>query len=397
MNKDSLCSSKSQKPSALNFPPLPKKRNLIIMGSLSQIPGHGPLHAPIPHYPPELGNPHSAFATQNLPPNLQMGGGFQAGFPRHRFGPNSFVRDPRSPALPFRKDPIEQKSRRRPSIEKKLEVPSTKENFTKSSKKPFLGKLDGSFEKLPHSNPSIAINSTSFPNLDEITCKQFPGNSFLDFNARSPKHAKPSFGAGVFNPAHFGRVPSVNTFLQPQSEHDVKLFKFPNFKNVDKPTYFDSHEPAGNISTYNPDPLPSDSFARNMLSFNNLEVVKNQPSDFSKNLTPKEYPFKVGLPSFEKKFPFSGRFTSMNRLDSTKELESLPLLGKRDKPESQIRLPSLCENLHKLDEPEAKNSGVDERVPEPLPTETRPLPTVQDKMMKPNSTTSLESRPVSTF
>jgi hypothetical protein len=350
-----------------------------MLGSLTQLTTQGPLPPSINHFSREISPALPGYPNQNISLNPS----FQNHLHPSRFLPNAYVRDQINMPQSFRGETSEKKYNRRPSIEKKLEVPSTKENFTKSSKKPFLNLNQESFEKLPQSNHSLKMDSISFPNLDEMNNMHGKGNSFLEIKPRSPNASKNNYGSGFFNGALYGIGPSIANFMQPSMDHDIKAFQFPNCKNNEKQSYHESNIPT----------------KKNLLSFTNLEVAKNIPSDYAKQITNKDYPFKINISHNDKKFPFSGRFTSMNRIDSNKELESIPVLGKRDKPESQIRLESLTDNLDKLKPPVLnKASEVDKGSQTKVNLDTRVVENEKEKLLKPNSTTSLESNGIgSTF
>ena len=389
MNKESFCSSKSPQNHPRNFPPLPQKRNVIIVSSLSKLSGHPHLHSTIPHYGPEIGTPLPAFSNQNMPQNLPLSSQFPPHQPRNYFFRKSFSRIERNSPLNCineMNDPL----LRKPSIEKKIDVPSTKENFTKSSKKAKLPKLKGSYERLSQSNQSV-LHSTSFPNLEEANNAYLKGRSFMEIKPKSPP--KKNLVGDFFRGSHFLPVPSIGGYVPFPSEPELKAFQFPNFKNFDKSPHFENLDNFTNNSNFNLDLLnqvPAN-LSKKVPSFSNLELSKNHLPEFSKKPSQKETLFKMVMPSLDNKLNLFGKFPSMKALESNKDFDLPPVLGKREAVESRINLPSLKKNFKKLSEPAPQSVSLQQQSSAKGTSTGLQVKTIQEKSIKPNSTTSLES------
>jgi hypothetical protein len=187
--------------------------------------------------------------------------------------------------------------------------------------------------------------------------------------------------ATQYGNSQYNKPPSVSGFMNFPSESELKTFGYPQYK-WEKQNQFDIKKQ--NMNSFNFDLINMKRNA-NVPSFSNLEKIQRPLGGL--NLNKGNNILQMVLPTYPKT-PLDGKFPSMKALESG-ELE--PVLGKRNKPESHINLPSLNGNLKKL-KPSQDIVYLTKQSSKAFMSSniTKVVP-IQEKSMKPNSTTSLES------
>lgn len=379
MKQDSFAASNPTPNLPLKFPPLPTKSKPFYMNSHSQ-PPH--LHPTMPRYNPEI--PRSSFQAKDHLTGRNLPASFKVCQPINFNFRNNFKLVERAPAL-NRINEVADSNLRNPSIEKTVQMASTKDNFSKTAKKTF--KLQGSFEKLPQSNQSLPMNSISFPNLDEESFNRFR-ESLVDLKGKSPVPSNhnfkgPSFPAGAFN-----KQPSISGFKCLPSENDFNPFKASMIK-WPKHLHLDEAKKFSGNSLVNLEPF-TPKLAKNQPSFSNFDYFQVQNRD--RKAGNEDKVMHLMMPSFPRN-KLNGKFPSINALHSEKELE--PVLGKRDQMKPLIDLPSLNKNYKKLNEVSSEafffqnQNAVVGDFPEAAPPKPNPI-----KFTKPGSMTSLDGNRV---
>jgi hypothetical protein len=282
----------------------------------------------------------------------------------------------------------------RPSIEKKINAHSTKENFSKTTKKKVFLKQN-SFERFSQSNNSDAINSFSFPNLEEIIPSKPNNASFMDLKMTTPLASNKNLMGGHLMNQHYPPTPSISGFLNnPSSLKDLQPIK--NKSQWDRhypPHQLESNLKLADNSMFNIDYVNS-KFINNVSSIGNLDTFKAQfpvqKSDISDKL------LKFALPNNSRKTILNGKFPSMKLLESN---DFEPILGKRESLlESRIKLPSLQKQLKNPSTGQLMLSNnflpkIISNAPEEIIKEINSdYNEIARNQKKPNSTTSLESK-----
>jgi hypothetical protein len=270
------------------------------------------------------------------------------------------------------------------NIEKNTNLHSTKENFSKTTKK-LLYERQNSFDKLSNSNPSKYMNSFSFPNLEELITSQPNKASFMDLKAITPMTSnKTSITPLLLNP-QYQPTSSMSGFLQNSSLKDFQAIQMKNSKwDLTLPYETNKKYPENSFVNFE---YASPKLINNVSSINNLDTFlahfPSKKNDISDKL------LKFALPS-NHKTSLNGKFPSMKALESN-DLE--PVLGKREcQLESRINLPSLKRKLKNPSTGQLLASK--NRMSEKIIKENNKiiLEANQKQMEKPNSTTSLESK-----
>lgn len=370
MKGNSFITPKQLSKGPINFPPLPTKSNIIFLDQVQKHTSHNHLQSPLYGYNSEL--PLNAFPSQDPIPSISK---FKPPSNMNYYMPNSFNRIERSSQMNCVNTLV-----RRPSIEKKIDVPSTQNNFSKTTKKKLFLKQK-SFDRLSISNNSIAINN-SLTNLNEIENSQLRGTSFMEIKPKSPLRSRKNLIMGPYQNAQYNKAPSISGFMNFPSESELKTFGYPHYK-WDKPNQFELTKP--NIHSFNFDIMNIKRNA-NIPSFSNLESIQRRAGGVNTNKG--NHLLQMVMPDYQKT-PLNGKFPSMKVLESG-ELE--PELGKRSKPESNINLPSLNGTLKKLKPSkdivyitkQSSQGNVSLNIPRMNP--------IKEKSLKPTSTTSLESK-----